>query len=103
MPATLRLQFPEVPVVSDTYSGFAPKVTLSNQSPLLLVWRNESGAKTALPADLARHAARLLGVATADPIVREIELPYIYGRAADTYRFGYALVYPAPPQSNAQP
>ncbi|HUH48521.1 MAG TPA: glycosyltransferase family 39 protein [Mycoplana sp.] len=99
----LRLQFPKVPVLSDNYSGFAPKVSLSAQSPLLLVWRNESGAKTALPAGLARHAQRTLGVATADPIVREIEMPYIYGRAADTYRFGYALVYPAPPQSNAQP
>lgn len=98
----LRLQFPDVPVLSDNYSGFAPKVRLSSESPLLVVWRNESGTETGIPPDLALHASRAQEVALADPILRSIGLPYIYGRGADTYSFGYALIYPAaPPKSNA--
>ncbi|MBD9371589.1 glycosyltransferase family 39 protein [Rhizobium sp. ARZ01] len=98
----LRLQFADVPVLSDNYPGFAPKVGLSSESPLLVVWRNESGTETGIPPNLALYATRAQEVATADPIVRAIELPYIYGRAGDTYGFGYALIYPAaPPQSDA--
>lgn len=96
----LRLQFPEVPVILDNYADFAPNVPLSAQSPLLLVWRSENVTENAVPEALGLAAARLHeGIATADPVVREIELPFIYRRAADSYRFGYALIYPAPPQS----
>lgn len=92
----LRLQFPEVPVVSNMYSGFAPKMAISHQSPLLLVWRFEPGAEPAAPADLLTEAERLLdGAIGTSPIVRTAELPYHYGRAQDVYTFSYAWVYPA--------
>lgn len=94
----LRLQFPDVPVLAESYSGFAPTLDWSRQSPLLLVWRLEDDAAEGVPAGLLSYAARVLENAeTATPAVDSVALPFHYGRGGDSYRFGYAWLYPPAP------
>lgn len=92
----LRLQFPDVPVVSEDYGDFAPDIAWSAQAPVMVVWRNEDGSPAAAPQALLADAARFgKGQAAAAPDLHRVELPYHYGRDGDRYSISYAWVYPA--------
>lgn len=86
-----RLNAPDIPVVMPGYAHFEENYLFDATHPLLLVWRTEGDREVAVPESIARLPA-LQGAAK--PEVREIALPYHYGRRGDTYHFGYAWVYP---------
>ena len=91
----LRLQFPGVPVVAETYSEVGTPPASNPIKPLLLVWRNKEGAEPAVPAGLAAFAADFTSGATAvAPTAHAVALPYHYGDAEARYSFGYAWRYP---------
>ncbi|API52449.1 hypothetical protein BMW22_13235 [Rhizobium leguminosarum] len=84
----LRQDIPGVPVLSVDYPGFNPD--LSGRRPLLLVWLLPKGGSEALPPAMAQWLQANLGVSA--PQASVIDVPYIYGRGDDSYRFGYAWV-----------
>ncbi|HVK91715.1 MAG TPA: hypothetical protein VM468_10010, partial [Mycoplana sp.] len=91
----LRLQFPGVPVVAETYSEVAPHPAWDPRAPLLLVWRNKEGSEPAVPAGLAAFAASFVSsTKPSAPTVHIVALPYHYGDAEAHYSFGYAWLYP---------
>lgn len=85
----LRQDIPGVPIVSMDYSGFKPD--LSSRRPLLLVWLiPHKGEDEALPAAMAQWLQANLGLSA--PQASVIDVPYVYGRGDDSYRFGYAWI-----------
>ncbi|NKK82456.1 ArnT family glycosyltransferase [Rhizobium leguminosarum] len=84
----LRQDISGVPVLSVDYPGFHPD--LSGRRPLLLVWLLPKGGSEALPPAMAQWLQANLGVSA--PQASVIDVPYIYGRGDDSYRFGYAWV-----------
>ncbi|MBY5808580.1 ArnT family glycosyltransferase [Rhizobium leguminosarum] len=85
----LRQDIPGVPVLSVDYPGFNPD--LSSRRPLLLVWLlPQKGGSEALPPAMAQWLQANLGVSAPETSV--INVPYVYGRGDDSYRFGYAWV-----------
>ncbi|NKL86115.1 ArnT family glycosyltransferase [Rhizobium leguminosarum] len=85
----LRQDIPSVPVLSVDYPGFHPDLT--GRRPLLLVWLlPQKGGSEALPPDMAEWLQTNLGVSA--PQASVIDVPYLYGRGDDSYRFGYAWV-----------
>ncbi|NZD59826.1 glycosyltransferase family 39 protein [Rhizobium sp. WYCCWR 11290] len=85
----LRQDIPGVPILSVDYPGFNPDLT--GRRPLLLVWLlPQKGGSEALPPDMAQWLQANLGVSA--PQASVIDVPYVYGRGGDSYRFGYAWV-----------
>jgi len=85
----LRQDVPGVPIVSMDYPGFKPD--LSSRRPLLLVWLiPQKEENEALPAAMAAWLQANLGVSA--PQASVIDVPYVYGRGDDGYRFGYAWI-----------
>ncbi|WP_027665185.1 ArnT family glycosyltransferase [Rhizobium leguminosarum] len=85
----LRQDIPSVPVLSIDYPGFNPDLT--SRRPLLLVWLlPQKGESEALPPAMAQWLQVNLGVSA--PQASVIDVPYLYGRGDDSYRFGYAWV-----------
>ncbi|MBY5364177.1 hypothetical protein HFO97_30380 [Rhizobium leguminosarum] len=85
----LRQDIPNVPVLSMDYPGFNPDLT--SRRPLLLVWLlPQKGGSEALPPAMAQWLQANLGVSAPETSV--INVPYVYGRGDDSYRFGYAWV-----------
>ncbi|TCM53808.1 dolichyl-phosphate-mannose-protein mannosyltransferase [Rhizobium sp. PP-F2F-G48] len=90
----LHLQRPDVPAAALTYPQFAPSFTLTQEHPIVLVWRERKGrTPPPMPSDLSDWLDRNTG-----PNARierhTLTLPQLYGRAEDTYSFGYAIAYP---------
>ncbi|OWV74917.1 hypothetical protein ATY76_26535 [Rhizobium sp. R339] len=85
----LRQDIPGVPVLSVDYPGFKPDI--SGRRPLLLVWLvpPKAGGE-ALPPAMAQWLQTVLGVTAPEASV--IDMPYLYRRGNDSYRFGYAWV-----------
>jgi len=85
----LRQDIPGIPVLSVDYPGFKPDV--SGSRPLLLVWLMLQREKNeGLPPAMAQWLQVNLGVSAPDAAV--IDVPYLYGRGDDRYRFGYAWI-----------
>ncbi|WP_064711097.1 ArnT family glycosyltransferase [Rhizobium bangladeshense] len=85
----LRQDSSGIPVLSMDYPGFKPD--LSGRRPLLLVWLiPHKGKNEALPPDMAQWLQAHLGISAPESSV--IDVPYVYGRGDDSYRFGYAWV-----------
>lgn len=86
----LRQDVPGIPVLSTDYPGFKPDI--SGRRPLLLVWLlPRKGENEALPPAMAQWLQANLGLSA--PEAALIDVPYVYGRGDDTYRFGYAWVH----------
>lgn len=90
----LFLHAQSIPVVADDIGDFRPQFDQSTDRPVLLVWRAERQDVTSVPPELAEAVRTRLGSDPAGLVPQAISLPYIYGKAADSYRFGYALVPP---------
>ncbi|ANP84831.1 ArnT family glycosyltransferase [Rhizobium leguminosarum] len=85
----LRQDIPGVPILSVDYPGFNPDLT--SRRPLLLVWLlPQKGGSEALPPAMAEWLQTNLAVSA--PQASVIDVPYVYGRGGDSYRFGYAWV-----------
>jgi 4-amino-4-deoxy-L-arabinose transferase-like glycosyltransferase len=85
----LRQDIPSVPILSVDYPGFNPDLT--SRRPLLLVWLlPQKGGSEALPPAMAEWLQANLGASA--PQASVIDVPYVYGRGDDSYRFGYAWV-----------
>ncbi|PDT13716.1 hypothetical protein CO670_26650 [Rhizobium sp. J15] len=85
----LRQDIPDVPVLSVDYPGFKPDI--SGRRPLLLVWLVPPKAGSeALPPAMAQWLQTNLGVTAPEALV--LDVPYLYRRGNDSYRFGYAWV-----------
>lgn len=85
----LRKDIPGVPIISMDYPGFKPD--LSGRRPLLLVWLiPREGEDEALPAAMALWLQANLSLSA--PQASVIDVPYVYGRGDDSYRFGYAWI-----------
>ncbi|MCW1754448.1 ArnT family glycosyltransferase [Rhizobium acaciae] len=85
----LRQDIPGVPILSVDYPGFNPDLT--GRRPLLLVWLlPQKGGSEALPAAMAQWLQTNLRMSA--PQTSVIDVPYVYGRGDDSYRFGYAWV-----------
>ncbi|WP_027685337.1 ArnT family glycosyltransferase [Rhizobium leguminosarum] len=85
----LRQDIPGVPVLSVDYPGFHPDLT--SRRPLLLVWLlPQKGGSEALPPDMAEWLQANLGASA--PQASVIDVPYVYQRGDDQYRFGYAWI-----------
>lgn len=82
----LRLDMPDIPIISLDYSDFTPD--LAGKQPLLIVWRvqNDDGEGT-LPPRAAEWLRRNFGDAALD--VTMLDVPYFYARGGDSSRFAY--------------
>ncbi|SCB60667.1 4-amino-4-deoxy-L-arabinose transferase [Rhizobium aethiopicum] len=95
----IRQEIPGIPVLSMDYPGFKPDI--SDRRPLLLVWLiPHKGENEALPPDMAQWLNADLGLSAPETAV--IDVPYVYGRGDDSYRFGYAWVPSEQHQALAQ-
>ena len=93
----IRLNAPDLPVVAPGYRRFEKGHAFDAAHPLLLVWRTEGDAGTAVPEPVARLLAADVEAGAVAPEPRDIAVPYHYGRPGDLYHFGYAWIYPPTP------
>ncbi|TCR93123.1 glycosyltransferase family 39 protein [Rhizobium sp. BK376] len=89
----LRLQVPDVPVMSMFFSNLKIGYQWTADKPILLAWLPKKGADD-MPATLTAWLHDTLGPDYAAPAVKQAQVPYIHGRDGDTYRFYYSWVYP---------
>lgn len=86
----------DVPVVIPRYRGLEQPYPWDAGHPVLLLWRGK-GEPVPLPAGLRQWLDRRPDMAGLPLDVREIALPYHYGREGDRYSFQYAWLYPPAP------
>ncbi|WP_310298676.1 glycosyltransferase family 39 protein [Rhizobium sp. BE258] len=86
----LRLQFPDVPVISPLYPPGGTKIDAAENQPMLLVWNIESKDQPVIPLSLREWLTSQK--ITPAPQAVSVDVPYHYGADGDTYRFGYAWV-----------
>ena len=89
----LRLQLPDVPVMSTFFYNLVVPYAWSADHPVLLVWLPEQGDNT-VPEELKAWIGQHLGQQYAEPAPRYADIRYMRGKPDDTFRFGYAWIYP---------
>lgn len=91
----LRLHASDLPVTIPGYEALELTYVGDETHPALVVWRRSNGAAAPnLPAALRRRLDEDPKLAGKSVEVRDIALPYHYGRDGDLYHFSYAWVYP---------
>lgn len=88
----IRINLPDVPVVSTDFPASDPDMSKIAGLPILLVWSERDGEISEMPGSVSDWVARKLGPQYAHPEQHDIALPYYYGRDPDRYHFGYAWV-----------
>lgn len=90
----MRLQMPDVPVISLGFKDFQPAYQWDSRHPIVFVWRERKGRlppgfpdqfQTWLDGKSGQHVT---------PETRVVGVPYVYGRPGDVYQFAYAWIYP---------
>jgi hypothetical protein len=94
----IRLAAPDIPVVVPGYEHFEKGVEFDETHPLLVIWRARDLSGNSVPQPMAQLLAKAFAISGAMPEPRDIALPYIYGRAGDSYRFRYVRVPMQPPE-----
>ena len=89
----LRLQLPDVPVMSMFFANLTLPYQWTADRPVLLVWLPKKG-RDAMPPTLVNWVTTSLGPDYANAVVRQADVGYIRGKSGDTARFAYAWIYP---------
>jgi hypothetical protein len=89
----VRLGARTIPVITPSLSQFEKGYAFDATHPLLVVWRSQGGDKP-VPEALAKLLAFQVEAGAVTPAPQYIALPYHYGKAGETFRFGYAWIYP---------
>lgn len=95
MAGNLRLHAQDIPVMLPGYESFERPYAFDPAHPALAVWRNKGKPDPAMPDDLAAWVEARPELRGVEPEVKDVALPYHYGRDGDVYHFGYVWVYPA--------
>jgi len=90
----LRLQLPDVPVMSMFFANLTLPYHWDVDRPVLLVWLPKKGAE-AMPPTLSNWVTTTLGPQYANTVIRQADVGYIHGKSGDTAHFAYAWIYPA--------
>ncbi|WFR96275.1 glycosyltransferase family 39 protein [Rhizobium tumorigenes] len=89
----LKLQFPDVPVMSRFFGNLTLPYQWTAERPVLLVWLPKKG-RDAMPPVLAEWVSTSLGPQYVNAVVRQADVGYINGKPGDTAHFAYAWIYP---------
>lgn len=89
----LRLQFPDVPVMSRFFGNLTEPYEWTAERPVLLVWLPKKG-RDALPPILVEWVSTALGPEYVNTVVHQADVGYIHGKSGDTAHFAYAWIYP---------
>jgi 4-amino-4-deoxy-L-arabinose transferase-like glycosyltransferase len=89
----LRLQLPDVPVMSMFFANLTLPYQWTAERPVLLVWLPKNSAK-GMPPTLVDWVATALGPQYANAAIRQADVGYIHGKSGDTAHFAYAWIYP---------
>lgn len=89
----IRLNTDDIPVMVRGYEWL--EQPFDRTAPVLAVWRRDDGRPAPkMPNDFQAWIEAMTGSAAKDVEVRDIAVPYHYGRDGDVYHFGYAWIYP---------
>jgi 4-amino-4-deoxy-L-arabinose transferase-like glycosyltransferase len=89
----LRLQLPDVPVMSMFFANLNMPFRWTADRPVLLAWLPKK-ANDAMPETLSSWVTMALGPQYANAVVRHADVGYIHGKSGDTAHFAYAWIYP---------
>ncbi|MDQ2632801.1 MAG: glycosyltransferase family 39 protein [Pseudomonadota bacterium] len=89
----IRLHAPGIPVALPGYEYLEKPFPFDAAHPVLAIWRGRREAAP-LPSAMQAWLDREAGLAGKAPDVREVAVPYHFGRDGDVYRFSYAWIYP---------
>jgi 4-amino-4-deoxy-L-arabinose transferase-like glycosyltransferase len=89
----LRLQLPDVPVMSMFFSNLVKPFEWTSDRPVLVVWLPKKKGD-AMPASLSGWINDRLGPQYADAAVSQADVGYIHGKPGDTAHFAYSWIYP---------
>lgn len=88
----LKLQMPNVPVMSMFFANLTLPYTWSADRPILVTWLAGKGSSDMPPSLVAWLKA--LGPQYENPAISLADVQYIHGKPGDTAAFGYAWIYP---------
>lgn len=89
----LRLQVPNVPVMSLFFANLKVNYQWTADRPILVAWLPKKDAAD-MPESLSTWLRDTLGPQYASPAISLKEVPYIHAHKGDRFRFAYAWVYP---------
>ena len=93
----LRLHTEGFPVAISGYEHLEQPFAFDRSNPVLAIWRRNDGLfAQKMPGDIQSWLEATIGPAGKDVEVRDMAVPYHYGRDGDLYHFSYAWIYPAP-------
>ena len=91
----LRLHASDIPVTVPGYERFEQPYAFDVTHPVLLVWRKRSGQPAPELHKAIRDWLDRKALAEQELDIRDVALPYNYGREGELYHFSYAWLYPA--------
>ena len=88
----LRLHFPQTQVTTPEYAALMLQYHWSKDKPILLVWRIDDDGPLEVPPILCTWLREKFNDLPYAIRPKALALPYHYGKATDTYCFGYGWV-----------
>jgi 4-amino-4-deoxy-L-arabinose transferase-like glycosyltransferase len=93
----LRLHAADISVTIPGYEALTQPYAFDATHPVLAIWRAKRDGEPAPELNAGMRAwLDKAGLAGRDVEVRDIAVPYHYGREGDVYHFSYAWIYPEP-------
>lgn len=89
----LRLQLPDVPVISMFFANLSLPYEWGADRPILLAWLPKNRSDV-MPPTLVDWVSTSLGPQYANAVVRQADVGYIHGKSGDMAHFAYAWIYP---------
>jgi 4-amino-4-deoxy-L-arabinose transferase-like glycosyltransferase len=90
-----RLHAPDIPVTVPGYEKLQEHFRFDAAHPVLVVWRRRDGQPTVNPTESVWNwLNKEISLANKPLAVKDLALPYHYGRKGELYHFSYAWVYP---------
>ncbi|MGO4565199.1 glycosyltransferase family 39 protein [Rhizobium sp. 2YAF20] len=89
----LRMQLPDVPVMSMFFGHLSLPYSWSSERPILVVWLPKRTGE-ALPSMLGDWLRDNLGPQYAAPDIKKTDVGYLRGKDGDAYSFAYSWIYP---------